>query len=186
MTNIVFLLKTCKRSITFRSITLQSYWGFEPQSQVVFQHFVHCWCSASSLVAWLTTIFSPHLILQWIGTGSFNSPTDRDQISTFQRISTVSLDADCISLIALWGSWKMGSEVGNFDKSFLCQFWSKMSEIFHIAPLGRTSNTTLRILSVKGGGVPPKSVTPFLLKILSVRGGGSTPGVPPLRTKPAN
>ena len=38
------------------------------------------------------------------------------------------------------------------------------------------SNTTLRILSVKGGGVPPKSVTPFLLKILSVKGGR---GVPP-------
>ena len=36
------------------------------------------------------------------------------------------------------------------------------------------SNTTLRILSVKGGGgVPPKSVTFFLAKILSVKGGGT-------------
>ena len=29
----------------------------------------------------------------------------------------------------------------------------------------------------KGGGVPPKSITPFLPKILSVKGGG---GVPPI------
>ena len=43
-------------------------------------------------------------------------------------------------------------------------------------PLGARSNTTLRILSVKGG-VPPKSVTPLLPKILSVKGGG---GVPPI------
>ena len=43
--------------------------------------------------------------------------------------------------------------------------------------LGATSNTTLRILSVKGGGVPPKSVTHFLAKILSVKGEG---GVPPI------
>ena len=44
--------------------------------------------------------------------------------------------------------------------------------------LGKTSNTILRILSVKGGGgVPPKSITPFLPKILSVKGGG---GVPPI------
>ena len=43
--------------------------------------------------------------------------------------------------------------------------------------LGRTSNTTLRILSVKGGaGVPPKSVTPFSMKKKSVKGGR---GVPP-------
>ena len=43
--------------------------------------------------------------------------------------------------------------------------------------LGRTSNTTLRILSVKGGGggVPPKSVTTLLPKILSVKGGGVPP-----------
>ena len=45
------------------------------------------------------------------------------------------------------------------------------------ATLGRRSNTTLRILSVKGEGVvPPKSVTPFLLKTLSVKGAR---GVPP-------
>ena len=44
-------------------------------------------------------------------------------------------------------------------------------------PLGKPSNTTLRILSVKGGaGVPPKSVTPFSLKKKSVKGGR---GVPP-------
>ena len=36
---------------------------------------------------------------------------------------------------ALWGSWKMGSKVANFDKLFLCQFWSKISKILHIAPL---------------------------------------------------
>ena len=30
----------------------------------------------------------------------------------------------------------------------------------------------------KGGGVPPKSVTPYLPKILSVKGGGSTPPYP--------
>ena len=43
--------------------------------------------------------------------------------------------------------------------------------------LGRPSNTTLQILSVKGGeGVPPKYVTPFSLKVLSVKGGR---GVPP-------
>ena len=41
--------------------------------------------------------------------------------------------------------------------------------------LGSPSNTTLRILSVKGGGVPPKSVTPFLPGKKSVKGGGSTP-----------
>ena len=42
---------------------------------------------------------------------------------------------------------------------------------------GGPSNTTLQILSVKGGrGVPPKSVTPFSLKTKSVKGGR---GVPP-------
>ena len=42
--------------------------------------------------------------------------------------------------------------------------------------LGRTSNTTLRILSVKGGaGVPPKSVTPFSLKKNPQRGEGGYP-----------
>ena len=47
-----------------------------------------------------------------------------------------------------------------------------------ITYLGKGSNTTLRILSVKGGrGVPPKSVTPFLPKVLSVKGGGE--GYPP-------
>ena len=36
---------------------------------------------------------------------------------------------------ALWGSWKMGSKRANFDNLFLCQFWSKISKILHIAPL---------------------------------------------------
>ena len=50
---------------------------------------------------------------------------------------------------------------------------------FRVLNLGRTSNTTLRILSVKGGGgVPPKSVTPFLPKILSVKGGRGVPPYP--------
>ena len=33
----------------------------------------------------------------------------------------------------------------------------------------------------KGGGIPPKSVTPYLPKILSVKGGGG--GVPPISVR---
>ena len=43
--------------------------------------------------------------------------------------------------------------------------------------LGKPSNTTLRILSVKGGGVPPKSVTPFLPKKIHKWGGRGTPQI---------
>ena len=51
-----------------------SYHVFEdPSSEVVLHHLiVGCCCSASSLVAWLTSIFSTRLILHWIVTKSLD------------------------------------------------------------------------------------------------------------------
>ena len=37
-------------------------------------------------------------------------------------------------LNALCSSWKVGSKVADFDKSFLCGCWSKRSKILHIVP----------------------------------------------------
>ena len=50
--------------------------------------------------------------------------------------------------------------------------------IFSSDFLGATSNTTLRIMSVKAGWAPPKSVTPFSLKILFLKRGGGYPPNP--------
>ena len=68
--------------------------------------------------------------------------------------------------------WNEGGGGGRTTMTNILPSPNKEKEEGHI---GRTSNTTLRILSVKGWGVPPKSVTPFLPKILSVKGGGDPP-----------
>ena len=48
---------------------------------------------------------------------------------------------------ALWGSWKTGSKVVNFDKLFLRGIWPKISQILHRAALTPPKPKYMQILT---------------------------------------